>query len=504
MTRISNPYCDIIGISPPRIEEARSRPEANYYSLLLVALLEHGGPMTLEQVAERFAEGGVAPTAGKALASLKRCKPGRAPIYRDGELYALDPHDDEVGLWLFRLGLRPARVPLQVVPPADTPLPAVDSPVTVAALDEAWRDGVPNNWSAQRVAAAVLDAHQSAMSEADVVGFVAARSRWSPLRPDSAQYWRAGAIVVREDGVWELNPWHDAVRSMREAVRTRVSDVRRWAARQGDPVGMEAHQKRLDRERRDHALALAGMSRVLIHAFPAARPEAVALVDVERREVATYLGDEIVAATQRLMEYEILGAVNVRPLLRALGVDPGDRRLAELGPPQKTLQLNRRGRTLKITTELLVQGSCGISRPFGDTRTMREYLRSRVEGRFRRRLEADVKSLAALYQYGRVHGCVRLRWGFLDEMLPAPWVHRDEFTLHHLLKEAHTRGVALEVVVGSAPGWADPWSRVQRATVALDAWNWPSRLLDDRGYEIRRAEVQLARLPAAHPCSSHH
>ena len=87
-----------------------------------------------------------------------------------------------------------------------------------------------------------------------------------------------------------------------------------------------------------------------------------------------------------------------------MNVDPGKRRLAELGPPQKTRQLNRRGRTLTITTALLVQGSCGISRPFGDERTMREYLRSGADTKLRRRLEADAKSLYALYQYGRLHG----------------------------------------------------------------------------------------------------
>src|SRR5690606_35838692 len=113
-----------------------------------VALLERGGPMTLEDVAARFAEAGVAATAGEALASLKRCKPARAPIYRDGDLYALDPYDDEVGFWLFRLGLRPPRVaPLRIVARAEGPLPSADAPVTVAALDEAWREGVPGTWS---------------------------------------------------------------------------------------------------------------------------------------------------------------------------------------------------------------------------------------------------------------------------------------------------------------------------------------------------------------------
>jgi hypothetical protein len=88
------------------------------------------------------------------------------------------------------------------------------------------------------------------------------------------------------------------------------------------------------------------MRRVLLHAFPPKRPHALALVDVERREVTTFLNDEIPLAIERLLDYGIIGAVNVRALLRTSGVDPGERRLAELGPPQKTRQLNRRGRTL--------------------------------------------------------------------------------------------------------------------------------------------------------------
>lgn len=495
MTTASNTYCATLGISPPRIEEAKSSPDANYYSLLIIALLERGAPMTLEEAAARFAGAGVTSNADEALAALKRCKPARAPIYRDGDSYALDPHDDEVDFWLFRLGLRPPRsAPLRAVPNLSAPLPSADQPLTIAALEEAWSEGVPSAWSAQRVAVAVLDAHQAPMSGDDVMAFVSARSRWSPLRPESAQFWRSGAIVVRQDGVWELDWTHDVVRSTREAVRARVSDMRRWASIRPDPAAIEAHQQRIERERQAHARELAAMRRVLVHAFPASRPRALALVDVAAREVTSYLGDEITPALRRLNEYDIIGAVGVRTLLRELAVDPGQRRLAELGPPQKTLQLNRRGRTLTITTALLLQGSCGISRPFGDERTMRDYLRSGAQAKLRRRLEADAKSLYALYQYGRLHGCVRLRWGFLDEMLPAPWVHRDESTLYHLLKDAHERRLPLEVVAGSAPGWADPWSRAQRAFVATDAWHSPSRLADEDGYEIPRADVQLARL----------
>ncbi len=495
MVTDANVYCAALAIAVPRVEDAMASADANFYSLLIVALLEHGGPLTLADVAMRFERAGIAP-AREALASLKRCKPARAPVYRDGEYYALDPHDDEVSLWLFRLGLRgPRFTVLQVARPAPGPLPSPDHPLTIAALDVAWREGVPSTWSAQRVAVAVLDAHDGPMTPDDVLAFVAARSPRSLLRAESAQFWHGGhAVRVLDDGRWALDRTHDAVRSAREAVGQRIDQLRRSASQRPDPVALDAHQKRIERERVAHGGQLAAMRRVIVHAYPAARPEAVTLVDVAERTIETFIGAEMGRVSERLTAYEVIGAVGVRPLLRALRVDPGERRLAELGPPQKTLQLNRRGRTLAITTTLLVQGSCGIGRPFGEARTLRTYLDSGAHAKLRRRLEADAKSLYALYQYGRLHGAVRLRWGFLDEMLPAPWVHRDEPMLHTLMRDAHARGVALEVVVGSAPGWEQPWSRVQLAHVTLDSWGTPRVLVDDQGWEIPRPEVQLARL----------
>ena len=56
-------------------------------------------------------------------------------------------------------------------------------------------------------------------------------------------------------------------------------------------------------------------------------------------------------------------------------------------------------------------------------------------------------------------------WGFLDEMIPVPWVHRDERVLYHLIRRAGETGTPLEAVAGSAPGWEAPWSRAQRVFV---------------------------------------
>ena len=70
--------------------------------------------------------------------------------------------------------------------PAPAPLPTVDAPLTVAYLDDAWRDGVPRSWSAQRVVLCVLDANGRAMDPEDVTSFVSARSQWKPVPAKSA------------------------------------------------------------------------------------------------------------------------------------------------------------------------------------------------------------------------------------------------------------------------------------------------------------------------------
>jgi hypothetical protein len=268
--------------------------------------------------------------------------------------------------------------------------------------------------------------------------------------------------------------------------------LRRWA--RPDPALIEANRKLREREREINAEQLARLRRVLIHGFPGKKPEAIVLVDVAGREITTFMKEEITDAKKRLAEYDFIVGVDVRALLRSLDFEPGERRLAELGPPQKTKQLNRQGRTLKITTALLVQGSCGITRPFGDEKVLHKYLRDGEHSKLRDRLEVDTRSLFALYQYGCLHGAVRLCWGFLDERTHAPWVHRDEPTLYSVVRQAYEHGVPLEVVAGQAPAWSDPWSRVQRAYIDRDERGWGFRLTGEEGWTIDPSDVQIARL----------
>ena len=143
---------------------------------------------------------------------------------------------------------------------------------------------------------------------------------------------------------------------------------------------------------------------------------------------------------------------------------------------------------------MLIRSSCSLSRPLGNKATLLAYLQGMQKTRLRRRLEADAKALFALYQYGRLHGCVRLHWGFIDETLPAPWVQRDERTLYDLMESSNERDVPLEVVVGSAPGWEDPWSRARPACVKKDEGGWRYQLFDMDGNWIDELDIQAARL----------
>ena len=496
----TNEWCETLGIEHPVLDTVKRHREASTYSLLIVALLERGEAMTLVDVAERFEEAGIA-HRDRALLSLKRCRPGRAPIYRDGDLYSLDPHNDELDLWAFRLGLRPPKAPrLEIVRPDPPPLPGIDVHLTVEELDGAWKNASLYSWSTQRLALAVLDAHERALLPGEVVSFVAARTQWHRMRDDTSKFKRRGCpIAVNDGGSWSIaRDADDALQATRKAVRVRLDKARSDAAERPDPAVCRAQWKAAERRREAHARELAAMSRVLLQGFPSKAPKVIALLDVKRHDIATFMEDEFAALRRQLADYKIIGAQDVRALLRNIDFEPDGQRLAELGPPQKSKTLNKSGRTLKITTTLLVQGTCGIARPFGDPKKLAGYLAKGEHTKLRRRLEADVKSLYALYEYGKLHGVVRLRWGFLNECILAPWVHRDEQMLYNLKETALKTGASLDVVVGSAPGWGEPWSRARHVHVEKDPSGWQTSLVDNDGYVIDEAEVQRARIVGNH------
>ena len=61
-----------------------------------------------------------------------------------------------------------------------------------------------------------------------------------------------------------------------------------------------------------------------------------------------------------------------------------------------TRKLNS-GRTLLLTTELIIRGSCDIKKPLGDEATMAAYLAAGDLVKLAKRLQTDLKSLYSLY-----------------------------------------------------------------------------------------------------------
>lgn len=486
-----NAYCKILDISVPSLAAVRNHPVANTFSLLLVALLENGAPLTLLEVAERFNAAGIAPVEF-ALRSLQRCRPDRVPVVRDGDHYALDPHNHELDFWTFRLGLRGPRVPHLRVVTTEPARPDPDIALSAAELSEAFRDAHLYNWSALRLAAAILDANGGRMDGSAVITTLDGLTTRHRLRPESARYWRAALVHASDNGMWTLHTDDPTLLEMRSAVRDRVAIARRHRREQTTPEQFEANQRRYQESRAKSAAIHTALRRVLIHAFPPEQPETVTLIDVASGEMTVFDNDTVAAVNAHLAGYDLIAAVDVRALLRALAFDHGDRRIAELGPPQKTIT-RPHGRPLRITVPLLVQSSCGLA-PFTDPDVLRTQL---VRGKYanvRRSIIAEAKALFALYEYGRLHGAVRVRKGAIDTMLPVPWVHRDEPTLGHLKRQALTQNRRLVAVVGTAHP-DNPWEGDCFLT-AVPYGKYDSFLVDEDDFDIDECAIQRARLAA--------
>ncbi len=492
-------WCQLLGIARPKLDTVVGHTDANTYALLITALLERGAPMTLSEVAERFEAAGVA-HRDTALASLKRCRPARAPVYRDGDTYGLDPYDDELDLWTFRLGLRGPKIPLppREAPPPPPPRPAPEVPLTTEELDLAWTDAsLHSPWSAQRLALAVLDANGGPMSPADVVAAVTTRSKWHALHADPSRFaYGNSPITLLPDGRWAIRPEGlEQVLKAREAVRDAAEKARARAATRFDPAAYAERQAAFEALRRSHAAELARLGRAVLVVYPPKKPIAAVLVDDSKHTLETFMGEPALAALRaRLPAYDVIAAEDVRGVLRALGHDPGEQRLHDLAPPQKQITVSPRGRTVKITREMIAKSSCGHSRPFTAPDKLDRHIARRDHDALRRALESDACSWHALYEYGRLHHWVRLVVGRLEAQLPVGWAHGDELWLNDLKKAALAGDIPLEIVCDAPGPWDDPWAKAFRVTVHPGDTAWDSYVLDPHGYGVEDGDILRARL----------
>jgi hypothetical protein len=286
------------------------------------------------------------------------------------------------------------------------------------------------------------------------------------------------------------------VPAMRRAVRTMgASERKREAQRQQFERRRKVREAERAQEQARAQQVAAQRRRAVLHAVPDSGPAAAAvLLDIGSRTIQTFVGDELDELSTALQAFDLVAALGVRQTLQSVGVaDPDRFQLVDLKPPQKTRRLNQRGRTLAITPQMLITSTTGISRPLGEPAKIAEYLATGAVTKLRRRLESDAKALFAFYRYGILHSSVRLRWGFLDENLGVDWALPGDAGVYEMLRAYHAAKQTVEIVWGSAPGWADPWSRARCVTIVeLDPW---LVLVEGDGqqWQIPRYEIQALR-----------
>ena len=155
-----NQYCERLGLSLPDLDAALTKPDLKLTHLMALTLLEAGGPLSLEAVAERLARLALPPRLAAAglPASLRKAWHGQPPVVRDpvdGRFYLdlLCHHDLRYLAYL--------ATPISAVTrlgPDDFRQPPDTVPLSEDEVDAAFRDRTLYGYSSIRRAAAILEA----------------------------------------------------------------------------------------------------------------------------------------------------------------------------------------------------------------------------------------------------------------------------------------------------------------------------------------------------------
>ncbi len=491
------PYHEQADLPRPSLEALfAKRKKISLFHWMVLALLERGEPATLEQIAERLEKLGVRCRTGDMVYSLKKAWHGLNPVSRtlDGAM-VLDANDWKVRSIALRTGLLEYRTPDP--PEADIPEPKPDTePLDRDELELLLTGNLPSSISSLRLCAAVLDVEGRAMRMEEVRDRAFATGRVGPrwLTEQTLRGWRSPIVELREGGALALGDAPDDLMRMRRAIRAILQPrLRRQAESEALAARTRTAMARSQKRREQQAQEATKLKRGLLHALPSTtRPRVAVLLDLQERSLDVFHGDALDTLPERLEPYDLLTGEGIRDLLAAVGCEPARWRLVDLSPPRKTRKLNRAGRKLRITTELLLRGSTGLS--LGDPTKIARYLQEGDTRRLGTRAKADAKALYAYYRYGRLHRYVRLRWGFLDERLPVEWSLPGEPSLHEFLRDASKRDQDIEVVIGNAPGWKNPWARAKHASVDHGWTGGLAVFVDELQDEVPLEQVQAVRV----------
>lgn len=506
----ANRYCRRLGIPVPDLDTAVRYPELSVVELMALAVLEAGAPLSLDAIAARLARLALPPRLARAAApsALRKAWRGQAPLLRDSRngLFYLDllshfelRHLSFVGDPERQAALR--RDPPEVRQPLDT------EPLSQEEVDAAFegRELRPySSVSSLRQAAALLEAAGGGPLSLDEINSRLARfDPRASIDEETVKAWRTGLVRVEDDGSLRLEPSSPDLPAMRCAIRRlalpRLRE-RRWsAAFRAREAAFESQSAALDRQHMEEALRTrrALLQVVVVDGVP----RAAAVIDAARRELGAFTGNGLAGLAAHLERFDFLAGLDIRPSLRALGLDPDRWWLAEMRPTQRTFRPAATGRPLAVNPLSIVQATTGRRGVPADPDEWKELASGGSATRLEARLARDAEGLFALYEYGSLHGGVRVRRRRGEALLPVAWLMRGDPDFWSFVDASSRHLVPVSLVVGYPAGLAaDAHKDAVPVTIVereADGRTLYVRAGEDDVRALDRADVSAIGLPAA-------
>ncbi|MDA8146146.1 MAG: hypothetical protein M0Z27_08805 [Thermaerobacter sp.] len=297
-----------------------------------------------------------------------------------------------------------------------------------------------------RMQAALLDVRGGPLCVAEVDQAIEGLSSFRRrLAIEVCRRWQGDLVIVDEAGRLHLNRSSWDVLAMRRAIRRAACPVlptQAWEARAAEMLSVweRREEQKCRRDWETTACLRRGVVRAVLQDGVV---RVAAVLDLDADRVQVFWREQVERLRETLAAYDLLAGLAVRDLLFALGQDVLSWRVTELGPPQKGWQL-RGGRKVSLTPRLVLRSTLWRDHPLEEPAVILQALR---QGRHRwvvRRLERDLRNLAALYRYGLTQGYVLARWGDQQSALAVDWAQPGDLTMRGTVRQATERRCLLE------------------------------------------------------------
>ena len=467
----ANRYCRRLGLGVPDLDTAVKTPDVTIAQLMALAVLEAGGPLTLQAIAERLQRLVLPPRLQSAghLASLRKAWHGQPPLVRDasdGRFYLnlLAYHDIR---WLaYVAGC--FGVPFTRPEPAVFQLPADSVPLSQADVEAAFRDRTLYGYSSVRRAAAMLEAAGGGPQSLDALnaGLAALSDYGAGIDDRAVRLWKSDLVLIGPDGLLHLNAASPHLPALRRDIRRMAAPRLRQQAEAERLRAWRAEHEVVRDEEEQHAVAEArSVRRALVHIVTVdGLPRAAAVIDAGPRAQRLFLDTSMGDLPACLDAFDFLAGVDIRSSLRSVGVDPDRWWLAELRPTQRTFRPSDQ-RPVAVGLSTIVHATTGTGGVPADVAVWKRLLAGRSASRLASRLEAEAQALFALYQFGALHGGVRVRRRTDERLLPVSWSLHGDPDFEAFVRASIRRWVPVDIVIGPATGLADPWAGASTVTI---------------------------------------